>query len=178
MSVTSPDDGSVSPIEPATLIIKDVQYQFLPNLAAIYGDTCAVMMQQLHFTMVKGTFRTEPLKIQRHQGLDYIRLWPFMWYDTIYGITKHLSKSTFYRYIGVMKECKAMLVETNLGGKNLRSSRRNEDAAPSWYALNHPVIQLHSQAYEAAFQAAKNERDAQTERIRQDDGWGAWWPRC
>jgi hypothetical protein len=163
-------------MKPSSLLIQDVQYQFLPNLAAIYGDTCAVILQQTHYTILQPYFQGERLVVKHHDGLDFVQMWPFMFYDTLEGIVKHLSRATWYRYIGALKTCKALRVEPSLGERNLHSSRRNEEAGPSWYALNQPLIQLHSNAYQRAFDEKLAERRAQRESIRRNDGSAHWRP--
>ena len=176
MSLLAPDPVDGFSIDPGVCIIKDVQYQFLPNLAAVYGDTCAVMIQQFWFMSREPYFKGEKLVVKHFEGLDFIQMWPFMWYDTLDGITKHLSRSTWYRYMGALKSAKAMRVEPSLGERNLHSSRRNEESVPSWYALNSPTVRLHTNAYQNAFDEAMALRRAQREEIWANDKSAHWRP--
>ena len=161
-------------LEVSKLIIEDHPYQFLPNLAAIYGDTCAVILQQLHWTIQRPWFEGEKLLIEPFNGLIYIRLFPFMWFDTLEGITKHLAKSTFYRYRKSLEECKALSVLSSLGDKNPNSSRRNDEA--SWYAIDHDVVHRHDMAYRDAFQEALEKRRSQRAQVQFHDKDAHWRP--
>ena len=156
------------------LIIEDHPYQFLPNLAAIYGDTCAVILQQLHWTIQRPYFEGERLLVEPFAGLVYIRLFPFMWFDTLEGITKHLAKSTFYRYRKSLEDSGALVVVSSLGDKNPNSSRRNDEAA--WYAINHEVVGRHDAAYRDAYEKARDLRAAQRAQVRYHDKDAHWRP--
>ena len=163
-----------STFETSKLIIEDHPYQFLPNLAAIYGDTCAVILQQLHWTIQRPWFEGERLLVQRYNDLTYIRIFPFMWFDTLEGITKHLAKSTFYRYRKSLEDCKALSVLSSLGDKNPNSSRRNDEA--SWYAIDHGIVRSHDAAYRTAFEEALDRRAAQRAQVQFHDKDAYWRP--
>lgn len=161
------------------LLIQDQTYQFLPNLAAIYGDTCALMLQQLWWVIhVRPYFEGEELPTRHFEGRLWIRIHNFMWFDTLEGICRHLSKSNFYKLRGQMKESGVLLVRPNFDDDNAMLVNTNtKSEGPLWYAVNTEKVNQDESRYNEARNEAIARRKAERAYIKSQNRDAHWRPR-
>lgn len=169
MSLANESEQALRP--DSNLLIDESPYQFLPMLAQMYGDTCALILQQLHYISRKPFFHNERLLTEWEDGLLFVRIEGFMWWDSIDGFLRHLSKSTFERRKGDLETSTVLIIKDRM----IRHHRPGDKA--KWYAINHEVLRRNETEFRKCFEDAKTQREAERAELEvKTRGTGHWRP--
>lgn len=150
MSLPGIATESTPPIK-TSLLIDESPYQFLPSLGQIFGDTEALILQQLHYVLQKPYFDDERLLTATFEARQWVKIEMWMWWDELDGFCKHIPQRTFERKKSDLEKEGVILTTDRLN--------TDTDDKTRWFTLNYELLHEKENAHRISMQAKREKRE-------------------